>query len=232
MSYMIRDLPPDELPREKAKKIGFSALSNVDLLSILLRTGTKNCSVKDLAVDILTEANGLKGLNDMRISKLSSIRGVGEVKAITLLAAIELGKRSMKKEDKKRIQIRESKDVYYYYSYLFESEKQEKFFVLFLNSKNEVLDSKVIFMGTANQSLVHPRDIFQEAISNNAVKILCVHNHPTGNINPSLEDENITKILIEAGNILKIPVIDHIIFGNKNYYSFLEHGKVSKYENK
>lgn len=226
MSYMIKDLPTDELPREKAKKLGFSALSNVDLLSILLRTGTKNCSVKDLALNILSATNGLKGMDDMRISKLSSIRGVGEVKAITLLAAIELGKRSMIKDEKKKIQIRESKDVYYFYSYLFEREKQEKFFVLFLNSKNEVLDTKVIFMGTVNQSFVHPRDIFQEAILNNAVKILCVHNHPTGNTNPSIEDEQITKNLIEAGKILNIPVIDHIIFGNKTYYSFLEHGKV------
>lgn len=224
MSYRIKDLPEEEKPREKAKKIGFENLSTIDLLSILLRTGTKAISVKDLSIELLNTCGGLEGLLEIRLPKLTEIKGIGETKAITLLAAIELGKRLKRKETSKQIQIKETKDVYEYYKDLFEGVTQEKFFVLFLSSKNQVIEEKTIFIGTANQSLVHPRDIFKEAILQNAVKILCVHNHPSGDTTPSKEDKEMTKRLKECGNLLGIPILDHVILSENSYYSFLERG--------
>jgi len=224
MSYRIKDLPEEEKPREKAKKVGFENLSLVDLLSILLRTGTKSLSVKDVSIELLNEINGLEGLQTLRLPTLTKIKGIGETKAITILAAVELGKRMKEKKLPKKIQIKETKDVYKYYQNAFVEEAQEKFFVLFLSSKNEVINEKIIFTGTANQSFVHPRDIFKEAILNNAVRILCIHNHPSGDTTPSKEDLEVTKRLKECGTLLGIPVLDHVILGRDSYYSFLEKG--------
>lgn len=225
MSYLIKDLPIDEKPREKAKKYGFHALSNVELLSILIRCGSKNRSVKEVAQDILKSVGGLSGLKDIRVSKLSNLYGVGEVKAITLLAAVELGRRMSEPEEKERIQISESKKVFWYCQSRFALEKQEKLLVLFLDPRNYILEEKVIFQGTADQSFIHPRDIFQEAVLANAVKIICVHNHPSGNASPSLADEIVTKKIYDAGLLLGIPLVDHVIIGKNDYYSFLEHRK-------
>ena len=225
MSYLIKDLPMDEKPCEKAKKYGISSLSNAELLAILLRCGTKKRSVTDVCQDILKSVGGLEGLRDIRISKLRELYGVGEVKAVTILAAIELGKRVNNPEMDARLQIHESQEVYTLYRAKFLGEKQEKFLVLFLNTKNQILEEKIMFTGTVNQSLVHPRDIFREAVLVNAVKILCIHNHPSGNTTPSIADECMTKKVKEAGEMIGIPLIDHIIIGSQDYYSFLEHKK-------
>ena len=222
MSYLIKDMPDEEKPRERAKKYGFETLSVVDLLSILLRTGTRNKSVKELAMEISKYLDSLPNITDLRLSSLSNFKGVGEVKAITLLSAIELGKRmGYKKVFKKNI-INNDKDVFDYFEIFFKYETQEKMLAIFLNSKNEILESKIIFTGTANQSLVHVRDIYKEGILVNAIKIICLHNHPSGNPNPSKEDEYTTKRLKEAGQIIGIPLVDHIIIGDNKYYSFLE----------
>lgn len=222
MSYLIKDMPDEEKPRERAKKYGFETLSVVDLLSILLRTGTRNKSVKELAMEISKYLDSLPNITDLRLSSLSNFKGVGEVKAITLLSAIELGKRmGYKKVFKKNI-INNAKDVFDYFEIFFKYETQEKMLAIFLNSKNEILESKIIFTGTANQSLVHVRDIYKEGILVNAIKIICLHNHPSGNPNPSKEDEYTTKRLKEAGLIIGIPLVDHIIIGDNKYYSFLE----------
>ena len=222
MSYLIKDLPIDEKPREKAKKYGFQTLSNVELLSILIRCGSKNCSVKEVAQDILRSVGGLSGLRDIRVSKLSKLYGVGEVKAITLLAAVELGRRLSAPDEKEKIQINESKKVFLYCQSRFALEKQEKLLVLFLDPRNYILEEKVIFQGTADQSFIHPRDIFQEAVLVNAVKIICVHNHPSGRILPSKADIEITKKLKKIGEMMGISLIDHVIVGSSSYFSFLE----------
>lgn len=225
MSYLIKDLPTNEKPREKAKKYGISSLSNMELLAILLRTGTKAISAIDLARKLLLEYRDLEGLMQARLNTLEKINGMGEVKAITILSALELGKRLQEKNQNDKIQIRESKDVYTYFSYLFFHSDQEKFYVLFLDSKNYVVNQKLLFIGTANQSLVHPRDIFKEAILNNAVKILCVHNHPSGRATPSLADEEVTKRIKKIGDLMGISLVDHVIIAKETYYSFLENRK-------
>lgn len=221
MSTLIKDMTPDDKPREKAIKYGFASLSDADVLSILLRTGSKNKSVKDVSSDILKSLGGISNLKNIRVNKLMAIKGVGFVKAITLMAAVELAKRMDNKENG-IVKITTSSDVFKYFNKYFLYETQEKFLVLFLNAKNEVIEQKVLFIGTANQSLVHLRDIFREAVLCNAIKIICVHNHPSGVPIPSMEDEAVTKKIKETGELMNINLIDHVIIGKDKYYSFLE----------
>ncbi len=225
MGYAIKDLPKDELPREKALKYGFDALSDAELLAILLRTGTKKVNAKELAIQILKEMNSLKGLQNSRISKLASIKGVGKVKAITILAALELGKRFQKDNFIKEIKIRETADVYCNFKNELEEESQEKFMALFLNNQNIVLGSKIMFMGSSSQSFVEPKEIFKEAMLYNATRLIVLHNHPSGNPTPSKQDYLITDQIKEAGLLLNIHLLDHLIIGKKNYYSLYEYIK-------
>lgn len=222
MSYLMKDLPEAEKPREKAKQYGIENLTDAELLAILLHTGTRDLSVKDLSLKILEKVEEVEGFTNLRLPALLEIKGIGEAKAITILAMVELAKRMNEGGVKKRLQIKETKDVFENYKNYFIGESQEKFLVLFLNTKNFVMNEKILFTGTANQSMVHPRDIFHEAILNNAVKILCIHNHPTGDESPSLNDKSITKRLQECGELVGIPLLDHVIIGKNSYYSFIE----------
>ncbi len=222
MSFKIKDLPDEEKPREKAILQGVENLTIPELMAIIIKTGTKEESAKDLGVRLYNEIGCAEGLRNLRLASLTRLKGIGKTKAISLMAAVELGKRINVNNIISLKKIHETKDVYFYYGSSFLFEEQEKLLALFLNSKNEVLKEKIIFMGTANQSIVHPRDIFKEAILNNAIKIIIVHNHPSGNVSPSLEDKKFTQKLKEAGELLSIPLLDHIIIGKNTYFSFLE----------
>lgn len=222
MSFKIKDLPDEEKPREKAILQGVENLTIPELMAIIIKTGTKEESAKDLGVRLYNEIGCAEGLRNLRLASLTRLKGIGKTKAISLMAAVELGKRINVNNIISLKKIHETKDVYFYYGSSFLFEDQEKLLALFLNSKNEVLKEKIIFMGTANQSIVHPRDIFKEAILNNAIKIIIVHNHPSGNVSPSLEDKKFTQKLKEAGELLSIPLLDHIIIGKNTYFSFLE----------
>lgn len=220
MSYLIKELPLTERPRERFIKYGANALSNEELISILIRTGSKNKSVKDISYDLLHSIN-IHDLNNIDYSVLSSIKGIGSVKAITILAAIELGKRVLTKEDT-IFKINNSNDIYYYVKDELEHELQEKFLAIYLDTKKNIITKKIIFIGTANQSNVYLRDVFRDAVKNNAVSIIIVHNHPAGSIKPSIQDTYITNEFIKVGKILNIPIIDHLIIGHNDYYSYLE----------
>lgn len=222
MSFKIKDLPDEEKPREKAILQGVENLTIPELMAIIIKTGTKEESAKDLGVRLYNEIGCAEGLRNLRLASLTRLKGIGKTKAISLMAAVELGKRINVNNIISLKKIHETKDVYFYYGSSFLFEEQEKLLALFLNSKNEVLKEKIIFMGTANQSIVHPRDIFKEAILNNAIKIIIVHNHPSGNVSPSQEDKKFTQKLKEAGELLSIPLLDHIIIGKNTYFSFLE----------
>lgn len=222
MSFKIKDLPDEEKPREKAILQGVENLTIPELMAIIIKTGTKEESAKDLGVRLYNEIGCAEGLRNLRLASLTRLKGIGKTKAISLMAAVELGKRINVNNIISLKKIHETKDVYFYYGSSFLFEEQEKLLALFLNSKNEVLKEKIIFMGTANQSIVHPRDIFKEAILNNAIKIIIVHNHPSGNVSPSLEDKKFTQKLKDAGELLSIPLLDHIIIGKNTYFSFLE----------
>ena len=169
--------------------------------------------------------NNLNGLQNSRISKLSSIKGVGKVKAITILAALELGKRFNKESNFKALKIRETKDVYNAYKDELENDAQEKFMAVFLNNQNIVLASKILFVGVSNQSLIEPKIIFKEAMLYNATRLIVIHNHPSGNPSPSKEDYLVTDQIMEAGNLLNIRLIDHLIIGKEKYFSFYDYIK-------
>lgn len=223
MTYLIKELPLEERPRERFKNYGVESLSDEELISIILRTGSKKESVKDLSTNILRQYT-INELNNIDYHALIKVKGIGEVKAITLLSAIELGKRTLKHQ-RFNVQIKSSLDVYNYVKEEMEFALQEKLLVLFLNTRKFVISKKVIFIGTVNSSTVHPRDVFREAINTNAVSIILIHNHPAGSTNPSMQDVVMTNAFIKVGHITEIEVLDHIIIGNDGYYSFLENNK-------
>ena len=218
MKYLIKEMPDMERPRERFISNGVESLSNVELISIILRTGTKNKSVKELSIDILNEVS-LHDLANINYVSLSNIKGMGKVKAITLLSAIELGKRVYSKKDL-IYKITNNVDLYNLIKDDMENKLQEIFMVVFLDNKAYLKNKKIIFLGTVNYSMVIPRDIFREAVKYNATSILVAHNHPGGSCNPSNEDIELTRKLIYLGDMLEIPVMEHLIIGSECYYSF------------
>ena len=219
---LIKDIPVFDRPRERLLKYGSYSLSNEELLSIILRTGTINYSVKDLSNNILKEIKDITNLKEYSVNKLTKINGVGEVKAITLLASIELGRRVYSNKNKKRINLSKPIDVFNYIKDDLKDKKQEFFYCLYLDTKNNLIDKKILFVGTLNKSIVHPREVFKNAYLLSANSIICVHNHPSNDLLPSIEDIELTKNIIKIGKIQGINVIDHIIVGNNNYYSLIK----------
>ena len=219
---MIKDIPKEERPRERVLNSGVESLSNSELLSIIIRCGTKEKSVKDLALEIISMIGDISNFKDLTLNKLLSIKGIGLVKAIELVSVVELSKRIYSGSDKTFIKISCSKDVFIHYKDLFLDVKQELFYCLYLNNKNYVIERKLLFMGTINRSVVHPREIFKNAYLASASGIICIHNHPSGDVNPSIEDKRLTKALVEIGKVQNIPILDHIIIGEDSYFSFME----------
>ena len=221
---MIRDLPKEELPRERLIKYGVEALSDIEVGRILLRTGTNNKSVKELSLDLLKKYS-LKDMKNISFKSLASIKGIGNVKAVSLLAALELGRRSVK--DNTDIgHIDNSYDAYNYAKYYMEDNLQEKFMVIYLDTRKNIISSKILFIGSVDYSYINPRDIFREGVKNNASSMILIHNHPGLSINPSYKDEEVTSVIINLGKMMGIKVLDHIIIGKDEYYSFLENGHV------
>lgn len=219
----FKEVPQEERPREKLLKYGRENLSDSELLAIILKTGTKDCNVNELAIKTLKELNGIENLKYISFNALTSIKGIGKTKAIELLTLSELSKRINKKEDKKnKIRYTNSKLIYENNKYLFEDKMQEYFYCLYLNTKKELIERKLLFMGTLNRSVVHPREIFKEAYRLSASSIICIHNHPSGDPYPSKEDILLTDSLIKIGVLNGIPVLDHIIISDNSYYSFYE----------
>lgn len=229
MSVMMRDIPVSERPRERLLKYGVECLSNEELLSIILKSGTKNKSVKMLALELLTEIQSINQLNNITVNKLTSIKGIGLTKAIELISSIELGKMiCCDTEQKDKIKITNPQEVFKYTKYLFQDKKQEYFYCLYFDSKQKLIEKKLLFIGTINKSIVHPREVFKHAYLLSASSIICLHNHPSNDTTPSKEDILLTNALVEIGTLQNIPILDHIIVGNYNYYSFSEHNKIKR----
>lgn len=224
MSYLIKDIKKDERPRERLMKYGANSLSNEELLAIILKTGTKNRSSRTLALDILKLVDKIEDFKELTINRLLSIKGIGMVKAIEIMATIELGRRIYLEKTKKKDKYNNPQDIYLTNKYLFQNQKQEYFYCLYLNNKNELIERKLLFMGTVNKSVVHPREVFKHAYLLSASGIVCMHNHPSGDVMPSREDIMFTRALVEIGKVNNIPVLDHVIMGDDNYYSFSDNG--------
>ena len=222
----IKDIPKGDRPRERMLNLGKENLSDEELLAIIIKTGTKGISVKDIAREVLNEIKNINNLENINIHTLSKIKGLGKIKTIEIMAAIELGKRIfLAKENEDNIIYNNPEVIYKNNLYLFKGKKQEFFYCLYLDNKNKLIERKLLFMGTINRSIVHPREIFKEAYLTSCSSIVCMHNHPSGDINPSMEDIYLTKSLIKIGKIQGINIIDHIIIGDDNYYSFYNHNK-------
>ena len=226
MNVKIKEIPIEERPRERLINNGVENLSNEELLSIILKTGTKNMSVKVLANNILKQLSDITDLKELTIEKLKEIKGIKNAKACDLLASVELGKRINKKYNKiDKIKITTAENIYEFYKDL-SLKKQEHFYCIYLDTKNQIIKDKLLYIGTINESLVHPREIFKEAYLLSSSSIICLHNHPSGNTDPSKNDVLMTNQIKTVGEILGINVLDHIIIGKNNYYSFAEHGNI------
>lgn len=229
MKLKIKEMNTELRPRERLKKYGVSSLADDELLAIILRTGIKDINAKDLATIILDNIKGINNFNNTSLNDLAQIKGVGEVKAITILASLELGKRSLK-QNLNHLKIVSTDIVYDLFKYDFINCYQEKFIALFLDVKKNLISYEVIFIGTVSEATIHPREIFKSAIKNSASSIIILHNHPSGNSNPSDADISLTSKLQAIGNLMNIPIIDHIIIGYQNYYSFFDHKRTDKNE--
>lgn len=223
---MIKEMNKEERPRERLIKYGVSSLSNEELIAIIIRTGTKGESVNDLSKKVLNVFESISNLRKLDINMLSKIKGIGKVKTIELISALELGRRVYSDYLIKKEKIRHGEDIYNIFKDIIKDNTQEQFYTMYLDIKKNVLGIKLLFIGTVNNSTVHPREIFKYAYLYSASYIVCVHNHPTGDSTPSDVDKILTNTLLEIGNLQKIPILDHIILGNNNYFSFYEEGLI------
>lgn len=219
----LKEIPVSERPRERLLLEGSNSLSNQELLAILINSGTRDKSAKELSLQILKEYKDIGNLRNISIEKLKRLNGIGNVKAITLVAAVELGRRIfLNYNNKTRIKMTSSKSIWENTKYLFNGKKQEYFYCLYFNNKQELIEGKLLFMGTINRSVVHPREVFKEAYLLSASNIVCIHNHPSGDVTPSMEDINFTRNIVEIGKMQGIPVIDHLIVSDNEFYSFYD----------
>ena len=220
----IKELPVDERPREKLRDHGAQALGNSELLAILIRTGSHDTSALRLAEHLLEQQEGLAGFGNATMESLEQVKGIGDAKALTIMAAVELGRRVTSLAPLGRTVIRTADDVAALLMPRFRYELRESFLAILLSTKNHVLKTAVISIGSLNASIVHPRELFREAINASAASVILAHNHPSGDPAPSAEDIELTRKLAEAGQLLDIPVLDHIILGDGKYVSLKEKG--------
>ncbi|MGO4372870.1 DNA repair protein RadC [Paenibacillus sp. MCAF20] len=221
---VLRDVPHEERPRERMMRYGAEALSHAELLAILLRTGTQRQSAIHLAGSVLQQCGSLRNLMDMSMEQLTAIRGIGPAKALQLRAGIELGRRITRSKLGETVTVRKPQDVADYVMEELRYLKKEHFLCLFLNTKNHIIAQETLSVGTLNASLVHPREVFRAAIQRSSASIICVHNHPSGDPTPSPEDIALTKRLVEAGELVGIEVLDHLVIGDARFVSLKEQG--------
>lgn len=223
-----RMIPQSSLPRERLLDYGPEALSNQELLAVLLRTGSKSDNVMEVAGNILGEFPSLYDLKAASLEELMAIRGIGQIKAIELQATMELGQRIQRSLQPKLGKVRSSFDLAFRLIEELKDYQQEHFICLYLNTKNEIIQKQTLFKGSLNQSIAHPREIFRVAVRFSAARLIVVHNHPSGNPKPSENDLAFTRRLKECGDMMGIDLLDHIITGHDKYISLREEGFFDK----
>lgn len=216
----IKDISKENRPRERFQKFGPNALSDAELLAIILQKGSKQENVIDMSNRLISKY-GIDKLSDLSLKELQEIKGIGPAKALQIKALFEFSKRhNLYKINENP--IKSAKDVFEYASQRLLGKNKEYFMILLLDSKNRIIKDEIVSIGTLNASLIHPREVFKSAIKESANSIILVHNHPSGDPSPSKEDEEITKRIFDAGELLNIKVLDHVIIGNEKYHSFKE----------
>lgn len=227
LNQSIRAWPKADRPREKLFREGEHKLSNAELLAILLRSGTKGQSAVDIARKIIQKFKTFRGMSHTAPAGWKEFKGLGTAKIAQIKAAIEIGRRFREEDlEEEEIRISSSKDAADILMHRMRDLKKEVFKILLLNSQNKIIDISEAAEGTVNSADPIIREIFQKAIENFAASLICVHNHPSGNPQPSREDEEFTKKLMKAGNILQVKIVDHIIIGYGAYYSFSDKGNI------
>lgn len=222
MKKTMKQFPKELQPRERGYAHGVNSLNNTELLAIILRSGTRELSAMELAHRILLGEGTLSNMLELGIEQLMNYEGVGQVKAISILASLELGKRMMEEKKPDRPIIHSPGDAAMIVMEEMKRLKKENFRIMALNTKNHVVAVETISIGNLNSSIVHPRELFRQAIRHAAAGIILVHNHPSGDSTPSREDLLITERIVEAGKIMGIEILDHIIVAGDGYLSFRE----------
>ena len=219
----IKEIPLNDRPREKMAANGAAVLTDAELIAILLRTGTAEKSAIDIASEMTADGGLYKRLAGItRLNELTNIKGLGQAKAATVLAALEIGRRIASAKPLEKIHLSCPQDVADFLMPRLRYAAKEQFVVILLNGKNKVIGTEVVSEGSLSSSIVHPREVYAPAMLHHAAAIMVAHNHPSGDPKPSLEDEEVTRMLSCSGKVLGIPMIDHVIIGDGNYYSFLE----------
>ena len=227
LTVTMKHLPPQMQPYEKCVAYGPEVLTDAELIACILRSGTKEYTSVALAEYLLKlrkGKEGLQGLCSVSYEELTSVSGIGRVKAIQIQCIFELAKRMSKSEAAKLLKFDEPESIANYYMEDFRYKEQEHLLLLLLDNKSNLLGEKLLFTGTVNASLVSPREIYLEALRYHAVGIILLHNHPSGDPTPSDADRRVTRKIKDAGNLLDVPLLDHIVLGDKRYVSFREEG--------
>ena len=220
--YSISFQEDSLLPRERLAKEGVEALSNQELLAILLRTGTRQASVFEIAQKVLSNLSSLTDLKKMTLQELQSLSGIGRVKALELQAMIELGHRIHKHETLEMESILSSQKLAKKMQQELGHKKQEHLVALYLNTQNQIIHQQTIFIGSATRSIAEPREILHYAIKHMATSLILVHNHPSGAVSPSRNDDHVTKLVKEACDLMGIVLLDHLIVSHSSYFSYRE----------
>ncbi|MBI5681558.1 MAG: DNA repair protein RadC [Deltaproteobacteria bacterium] len=221
-SFTVRDLPKSERPRERLQQFGPEALSLQELLALVISRGVSKKSVMTIAQDLLVKFGSIKAISEASLEELSQIKGIGFAKAVQIKACFELGKRKDSEHELKDFNIKDPQSVVKAIQSSIKDKAKEHFKLILLNTRNKIIGISTISIGSLSASIVHPREVFKDAIMHSANAVVLVHNHPSGDTEPSEDDLKITKRLAEAGKILGIEVLDHIIIGKDNYFSFKE----------
>jgi DNA repair protein RadC len=218
----IHDFDPENRPRERFLRSGAASLSPAELLAIILRTGTKNLNIVDTCNELIARY-GLERLATVTLGELQEVKGIGEAKAMQIVAIFELNKRlHYARNLNKKIQA--ARDIFEYMAGRVPDETKEHLFVLHLNTKNQIIKTELAAVGTLNAALIHPREVFKSAIKESSHAIILVHNHPSGDVEPSNADKQVTDLLKQASNVIQIDLLDHIIIGKTGWFSFRESG--------
>jgi DNA repair protein RadC len=225
-SFTVRDLPKSERPRERLQKFGPEALSAQELLSLVIGRGIPKKSVISIAQELLAKFGNIKAISEATIEELSQIEGIGFAKAAQIKACFELGKRENLEPESIHFDIKNPESVVKAIRASIKDKAREHFKLILLNPRNKIIGISTISIGTLNASLVHPREVFKDAITHSAASVVLAHNHPSGDPEPSDDDLKITKKLVDSGKILGIEVLDHIVIGKNNFYSFKERGLI------
>ena len=224
--FKIKEMPADERPRERLLAHGAGALSTSELLAIILRTGRQQRNARELAAELLHRFGGLQGVAKAPIEELCAVDGIGDAKAVQLKAAFALGARLTASRGPERPEVHTSRDVMALLGDEMRLHEEERFKILMLDRKNRLIRDETVSVGTLDASLVHPREVFRSAIRASCASVIVCHNHPTGDCRPSSVDRETTRRIKEAGELVGIRLLDHVIVGDAEYYSFKDNDEL------